>query len=388
MGLSRWQLAAWTVLHMCAGAGSQSRWKERKPDWNVPPPNFTPSPQKVKCVRVVWPSLLEERTEHMYNFSRWIGGCEPIVVKATRKTDLTVVRTGLGRGQVFERGRPWTGTHFKLGQDEPRANTANAITQMRMWRAVVEADFIPDHEWVLFLEDDATMHPKAERWPSSLIASVILFAFETAADLGFAMTHFGLCNTCNSYKMKLRCNHVSAPEQIVREWHLNDTGAPGMNTMRGKATCATAYGMSKARARVLLDAWDALGRDSFDCPAGLFGDPFCPHDPIKMFRYLGQCNGTSTRSPDSGRCHSLLVGAYWHLLKGYSYQSGFIIQDTRRYGSTISAARAKENSQGLIAVPSQRRALRAQRQRKGKDGAWEAALEAFGVGWRGPRHRT
>lgn len=285
--------------------------------------------RQVECVRNSWPSLLPERDVHMRALTQQFHGCKPIVVRATRLAELSRDASGrwLAAGHVL------AGPEFPVPRHAaPRANAANAMTQARMMQVVSRSPSIAAGGWVLLLENDAVLHTRARKLPPGEVARIIHWATAAAERKGLQMVHFALCPFATQ---PYTCTPVHAPG--------GRAGWPSLHTCTGDARCATAYALTKERARLVASAWAKRRLGVHTCPLHVWGGEHCPRDPWLLSEYLAGC---TARQPALA-CRSLIVGYDWGA--GQGGQRGLFLQDRAAFGSTIDSKKSADHK--LVRVP-------------------------------------
>lgn len=321
------------------------------------------------CVHAMWPSLLPERDKHMRALMADIHACEPAgVVRATRLTELH--RESDGR--ITSSHRNMSGPGFPLARDEKLGGSvANAITQIRMIRLIARRADLADDDYVLIFENDAVLHPRARRLSAGQRARLITWAIGAARARGIHQVHFAVCVL---RPHEYACKAVRPERSAKPDW-------PPLHACVGDARCATAYAISKARARVVAAAWDARARGSTECPARVWGGRSCGRDPFKLNRYLEPCSAPPVGGAGTAAapCRALVVGLDWEapahrFTVGATSQRGLFLQDRVGFGSTLSTQRSAGGK--LVRVPARARALGSASRRGGGGAAGVANCTA------------
>ena len=168
----------------------------------------------------------------------------------------------------------------------------NGLTQIKGWSDV--APMVGNDEWVLFLEDDVSVHPSMEPLPTLAVPRAIAGALAASAEAGHGIAYFGLCGpVCSNTTAFASSGQVS----ITHDGHLDTTlrykpctGSCGhAYAMRGEALRALSRQARRTIARVQQQHGGSAGLGSPASSSGLCeAYVACLHDPFGAHEMLRQ----------------------------------------------------------------------------------------------------
>ena len=309
------------------------------------------------CHRVAWPRLEPRRTAHMEALTIRTGACSPLTMAAVRPDDLRRGDDGsywLDGSLVLVPSREYNERLNAAAQGEPNAERArsaylcNALTQLQLWQRAVADVTLSEEDFVLFNEDDMVLHPHARELTAVNVSAMVRWAYRSARTHGLSVVRFSYRIVNARNEASSRCSPLPGASRGLPGW-------PALHTCRGTSHGSGAYALTKARARVLVQAWAALtsawsaiGPDHRSiqenaqvgrvCAARLWGGPHCMHDPAATDAVFAACSRRSA----GDACRSLVVGHDWadeRFIAGPVKQAGLFLQARTEFGSLLSSTR-------------------------------------------------